>query len=183
MTVQAKPLPPHAPCRLQRFRPKILHCDIALCLHTLRADCNAHSIRDLIAYDWLCLHTLRADCNACGALLCAVRDTLPPHAPCRLQPSGSTRRTSEFSFASTRSVQIATRTATHKRRHESFASTRSVQIATGVGDHTARTLRFASTRSVQIATERLVDIMADVILCLHTLRADCNDYCNKHMWD
>ena len=152
MTVQAKPLPPHAPCRLQRFRPKILHCDIALCLHTLRADCNAHSIRDLIAYDWLCLHTLRADCNACGALLCAVRDTLPPHAPCRLQPSGSTRRTSEFSFASTRSVQIATSVSKRKRYPSVFASTRSVQIATAFVIPLTTPQAFASTRSVQIAT-------------------------------
>ena len=122
-------LPPHAPCRLQQAPDKVYQqhrcfastrsvqiatlfralrrAHIVLCLHTLRADCNARKIgghnmstifastRSVqIATQWvkcgvqpmrLCLHTLRADCNKCGGPAAAVCISLPPHAPCRLQ--------------------------------------------------------------------------------------------------
>ena len=56
-----------------------------LCLHTLRADCNAR--KELFEqHMMLCLHTLRADCNGRGSASCRRKAT----------------------FASTRSVQIAT---------------------------------------------------------------------------
>ena len=56
------PLPPHAPCRLQRQLATELGNVETLCLHTPRADCNgsgcAHHEESM-----LCLHTPRADCN------------------------------------------------------------------------------------------------------------------------
>ena len=77
-------------------------------------------------------------------------------------------------FASTRPVQIATQCASRTVRVQAFASTRSVQIATvkSIGNrlHTI----FASTRSVQIATSTQFCFGIRVVLCLHTLRADCN---------
>ncbi len=87
-------------------------------------------------------------------------------------------------FASTRPVQIATQCASRTVRVQAFASTRSVQIATvkSIGNrlHTI----FASTRSVQIATSTQFCFGIRVVLCLHTLRADCNgrnaQNCNMH---
>ena len=56
-----------------------------------------------------------------------------------------------------------------------FASTRSVQIATASTHALIENVRsFASTRSVQIATSITVTIAVEIHLCLHTLRADCN---------
>ena len=81
-------------------------------------------------YLHLCLHTLRADCNGLSIVRMKLKCT----------------------FASTRSVQIATVKSIGNRLHTIFASTRSVQIATQ---------RF----------ERAADGQR---LCLHTLRADCN---------
>ena len=102
------------------------------------------------------------------------------------------------SFASTRSVQIATFSVAdfsivdelclHTLRADcngidkikrlspkNFASTRSVQIATvPAGCCTTISVNFASTRSVQIATPMDFIIAPSVDLCLHTLRADCN---------
>ena len=102
----AQPLPPHAPCRLQHNAPGVMPQESAfastrsvqiatrgrmgnrhsayLCLHTLRADCNAAKTQ-LKAAQKLCLHTLRADCNQNNLLLNVVTVALPPHAPCRLQ--------------------------------------------------------------------------------------------------
>ena len=78
-------LPPHAPCRLQRFINSTDEIEVHLCLHTLRADCNGKEYRKPASHN-LCLHTLRADCNL---------------------RSFGIFSTSQ-SFASTRSVQIAT---------------------------------------------------------------------------
>ena len=78
-------MPPHAPCRLQRFINSTDEIEVHLCLHTLRADCNVVAEKPR----WinvLCLHTLRADCN--GSSLFPFTQQVP--------------------FASTRSVQIAT---------------------------------------------------------------------------
>ena len=82
-------------------------------------------------YLHLCRHTLRADCNGLSIVRMKLKCT----------------------FASTRSVQIATVKSIGNRLHTIFASTRSVQIATA--------------RNMQ---EKLTGK-----LCLHTLRADCND--------
>ena len=82
-------------------------------------------------YLHLCLHTLRADCNGLSIVRMKLKCT----------------------FASTRSVQIATVKSIGNRLHTIFASTRSVQIATlymPIGSDTMH--NFASTRSVQIAT-------------------------------
>ena len=59
-------------------------------------------------YLHLCLHTLRADCNGLSIVRMKLKCT----------------------FASTRSVQIATVKSIGNRLHTIFACTRSVQIAT-----------------------------------------------------
>ena len=81
--------------------------------------------------------------------------SLPPHAPCRLQPLCRETQQSAIVFASTRSVQIAT-----------WLSCAAVATCGG----------FASTRSVQIATSLTIQTARPDALCLHTLRADCNHY-------
>ena len=82
-------------------------------------------------YLHLCLHTLRADCNGLSIVRMKLKCT----------------------FASTRSVQIATVKSIGNRLHTIFASTRSVQIATSPNHpNFPTTTLFASTRSVQIAT-------------------------------
>ena len=98
-----------------------------------------------------------------------------PHAPCRLQRFALSKNSTSCAFASTRSVQIATRPRLcvwHDLFR--FASTRSVQIATRKAVSMLCFLRFASTRSVQIATGLCADCHQKRALCLHTLRADCN---------
>ena len=87
-------------------------------------------------------------------------------------------------FASTRPVQIATWTYKRYNLIVIFASTRPVQIATQCASRTVRVQAFASTRSVQIATSTQFCFGIRVVLCLHTLRADCNgrnaQNCNMH---
>ena len=86
-----------------------------LCLHTLRADCNVVAEKPR----WinvLCLHTLRADCNNGNRENLFRTRPLPPHAPCRLQPNGTWIKLGGGTFASTRSVQIATRCTTSTRQ-------------------------------------------------------------------
>ena len=121
---------PHAPCRLQRIIGRRMYCFHNLCLHTLRADCN------LAASPTLMVQTC----------------SLPPHAPCRLQRGLLLCLLQFHLFASTRSVQIATITASRTKRRCCFASTRPVQIATFAANSSAST----------------------VDLCLHTPRTDCN---------
>ena len=168
-------LPPHAPCRLQRFINSTDEIEVHLCLHTLRADCNGKEYRKPASHN-LCLHTLRADCN----------DYM-------MHP-----RRSAKGFASTRSVQIATFRAFPKYHsaalclHTLRADCNGMQCRLHLLDG-----RFASTRSVQIATRysapnglcvrplpphapcrlQLRPLLANfhhAVLCLHTLRADCN---------
>ena len=101
------PLPPHAPCRLQRLTHKKAGRITLLCLHTLRADCNFKWLT-FISCKNLCLHTLRADCNAqclsvrksAGLCLHTLR------ADCNV--TRCRVRIGLYPFASTRSVQIAT---------------------------------------------------------------------------
>ena len=81
----------------------------------------------------LCLHTPRADCNCTTPSKPTPARSLPPHAPCRLQPMRKSP--------------------------------------------VARTLTFASTRPVQIATYEEIAGGANIDLCLHTPRADCNRDC------
>ena len=178
-------LPPHAPCRLQQAPDKVYQqhrcfastrsvqiatlfralrrAHIVLCLHTLRADCNARKIgghnmstifastRSVqIATQWvkcgvqpmrLCLHTLRADCNR---QLGAFQETI-------------------CIFASTRSVQIATNLST-------------------TGMRATRTLPPHAPCRLQHSSEQYSPF--PMPLCLHTLRADCNgrnaQNCNIH---
>ena len=213
------PLPPHAPCRLQpkttssavvsmsfaSTRPVQIATLFAgdwqqrrcLCLHTPRADCNRAGA---VFHAWrgqLCLHTPRADCNDRFAPRSAISRTLPPHAPCRLQPSTFVSSVPLAFFASTRPVQIATRLVAliladgilclHTPRadcNDRFAP-RSA-ISRTLPPHAPCRLQpstfvssvplafFASTRPVQIATRLVALILADGILCLHTPRADCN---------
>ena len=145
-----------------------------LCLHTLRADCNAIIIVSGGRYK-LCLHTLRADCNGC-------------HSPGRwgCQP-----------FASTRSAQIATlpgATVRHLPKlclHTLRADCNDILIldeptAVPLPPHAPRRLQPARDSRLLLASslpphaprrlQLVVSIPkeARVILCLHTLRADCN---------
>ena len=156
----------------------------SLCLHTLRADCNVQvlpfsyplsrfaSTRSVqIATQWcvrtgsppsLCLHTLRADCNATATRRNHFRQSLPPHAPCRLQRD----------FFETESLTAAL---------PPHAPCRLQHVRAG---KEGGKLIFASTRSVQIATKFLKEMNVQHMLCLHTLRADCNgrnaQNCNIH---
>ena len=153
---QAHTLPPHAPCRLQRFFRALCRAHIVLCLHTPRADCN--------------IFRLRSDTQTY---------TLPPHAPCRLQRASCLEQFDFEDFASTRPVQIATAAAASSPalffslpphapcrlqqikpvlypRQKGFASTRPVQIATNRKEEQAPCRTFASTRPVQIATTTAV---------------------------
>ena len=188
-------LPPHAPCRLQRFINSTDEIEVHLCLHTLRADCNGKEYRKPASHNLclhtlradcnlilrtnflltiLCLHTLRADCNMNLLMLSALKPALPPHAPCRLQLQSKRTRHFASTFASTRSVQIATAIWACITKSTSFASTRSVQIATPSQRVILCKKIFASTRSVQIATAMFEKAKREGKLCLHTLRADCN---------
>ena len=78
-------------------------------------------------------------------------------------------------FASTRSVQIATK-CQRSPSVEVFALPPHApcRLQRSRSPRTQRTRHFASTRSVQIATQALADLPVTIELCLHTLRADCN---------
>ena len=103
------PLPPHAPCRLQRYsratgsngvvfastRPVQIATALALS-STLGEDSFASTRPVQIAttdshhealFPALCLHTPRADCNPPHSCPACRSHSLPPHAPCRLQQS------------------------------------------------------------------------------------------------
>ena len=79
------PLPPHAPCRLQRWITHDVIPSIPLPPH---APCRLqHNPAPRCPYcGSLCLHTLRADCNCRAERMQLSVMALPPHAPCRLQP-------------------------------------------------------------------------------------------------
>ena len=181
-----------------------------LCLHTLRADCNAPLTPLRVALPcfastrsvqiatfpfspavrcwFLCLHTLRADCNLEGFLFVLDGFILCLHtlrADCNHHRRGGHARIR--GFASTRSVQIAT-----------FAERLPVSLVP-LCLHTLRAdcnlprgtscitaSSFASTRSVQIATTHDGQYQYVADLCLHTLRADCNgrnaQNCNIHFF-
>ena len=123
------PLPPHAPCRLQQGRQLAGAACQTLPPH---APCRLQPR----------LHSTATKSRP-----------LPPHAPCRLQRGCHPRAARPGGFASTRSVQIATRSSVSSIHWQQS---------------------FASTRSVQIATRRTMPGGAAIFLCLHTLRADCN---------
>ena len=101
---------------------------------------------------------------------------LPPHAPCRLQLRKYGRSIYHGSFASTRSVQIAT------QRDGDGSDLMEVALPPHAPCRlqlqpsmlNASLTCFASTRSVQIATWRMRLACRSRHLCLHTLRADCN---------
>ena len=128
-------------------------------------------------YLHLCLHTLRADCNGLSIVRMKLKCT----------------------FASTRSVQIATVKSIGNRLHTIFASTRSVQIATrqeleemikiaALPPHAPcrlqPDLRFGGGSApgalpphAPCRLQRIPTCNTDKkerLLCLHTLRADCN---------
>ena len=187
---------PHIPCRLQHVatcqqffsmifastRPVQIATHCIPLASTRRSFASTRSVqiatgqsRPCASRPPLCLHTLRADCNARRTRNAYQQGTLPPHAPCRLQHTILRRQKNYMNFASTRSVQIAT----------------TGQLTTELGNvlclHTLRAdcnthhskkndncFTFASTRSVQIATTANHQRDAGQDLCLHTLRADCN---------
>ena len=169
-----------------------------LCLHTLRADCNAIIIVSGGRYK-LCLHTLRADCNShrrvflvygCPfastrsaqiatyryLMLAYIDRTLPPHAPRRLQRGG---RIPTLYTPATLPPHAPRRL--QPRKEGLYADAACLCLHTLRADCNAGMEvsmpclnHFASTRSAQIATppQRAEIILDD--LCLHTLRADCN---------
>ena len=119
---------PRADCNEERRNAmKYLH----LCLHTLRADCNGLSI---VRMKLKCtfastrsvqIATVKSIGNRLHTIFASTRSvqiatqwqvglhvrqgSLPPHAPCRLQPFiACSAFASSLFFASTRSVQIAT---------------------------------------------------------------------------
>ena len=146
------PLPPHAPCRLQ---PKTTSSAV---VSMSFASTRPVQIATLFAGDWqqrrcLCLHTPRADCNAIRGRLAATALSLPPHAPCRLQPRW-------------RCLPRLARTALPP--HAPCRLQRPIRTTKRYFPH------FASTRPVQIATLHIRVQRAARILCLHTPRADCN---------
>ena len=57
----------------------------SLCLHTPRADWNFDAFQRRVSVS-LCLHTPRADWNSPVGYQELFIATLPPHAPCRLEP-------------------------------------------------------------------------------------------------
>ena len=147
-------LPPHAPCRLQRFINSTDEIEVHLCLHTLRADCNGKEYRKPASHN-LCLHTLRADCNEPRQFL-----VIPAYLLC----------------LHTLRADCNSRTIFSSRPYKAFASTRSVQIATRgavpapysrntLPPHAPCRLQPHSTMSPALF----------LLLCLHTLRADCNN--------
>ena len=107
-------LPPHAPCRLQRFLCRNFLFQPPLPPH---APCRLQRVisRRAPATFSLCLHTLRADCNRRDVAFTIRNPPLPPHAPCRLQLSRRRGVLTPTCFASTRSVQIATVRQRHPR--------------------------------------------------------------------
>ena len=121
---------PHIPCRLQHALPITRKTCYSLCLHTLRADCNPPN-RNKTSKPLLCLHTLRADCNDFSVADFSIVDELCLHtlrADCNNDASSPC--VTFQTFASTRSVQIATAADSVRQASQGFASTRSVQIAT-----------------------------------------------------
>ncbi len=171
-------MPPHAPCRLQHNpAPRCPYCG-SLCLHTLRADCNCRAERmqlsvmallphapcrlqpddaAIILSDTpLCLHTLRADCNHRPPCEICCAEPLPPHAPCRLQLRRLQIYQSPSSFASTRSVQIATILARKSTARGTLClHTLRADCNRNPVNYAAGQNFFASTRSVQIATAEM----------------------------
>ena len=143
---------PHIPCRLQHALPITRKTCYSLCLHTLRADCNPPN-RNKTSKPLLCLHTLRADCNNPANFHRCFPCALPPHAPCRLQPNRTERNIIQTCFASTRSVQIATK-----------VNGMPLIVLPALPPHAPCRLQ----PCIQLPFCRRAG------LCLHTLRADCN---------
>ena len=170
------PLPPHAPCRLQR----IVSCD------KIRDTCFASTrpvqIATVSSVDGkrifgfastrpvqiathlpllaspagdLCLHTPRADCNSACSSPRLRQHTLPPHAPCRLQRFGGLLRIQRRSLPPHAPCRLQQSTAGAEITPTTFASTRPVQIATINRAYQYKQRFFASTRPVQIATAEM----------------------------
>ena len=135
------PLPPHAPRRLQR-----------------------RNGGEYALLESLCLHTLRADCNAAATRRNHFRRSLPPHAPRRLQ------RTSRRCLIS-RKPSLPPHAPRRLQQHhaESLEPT-----LTTLPPHAPRRLQRGKFYALENGR----------VLCLHTLRADCNgrnaQNCNIH---
>ena len=152
--VRHRTLPPHAPCRLQRLYVSTLPIiGVALPPH---APCRLQLgiVSAIVADPLLCLHTLRADCNN----------------------RSTAWSKSEFIFASTRSVQIATAPVLEK-----------VATTVALPPHAPCRLqlivfsaRFRNKRTLpphapcRLQRSRSLFAVRVCPLCLHTLRADCN---------
>ena len=81
---------------------------------------------------------------------------LPPHAPCRLEPSTLGEDRKKLIFASTRPVQIGTRLSRQGNRHEDLClHTPRADWNHGGGVLLVSLEIFASTRPVQIGTAEM----------------------------
>ena len=185
-------LPPHAPCRLQRFLCRNFLFQPPLPPH---APCRlqpggASGARNAGA---LPPHApCRLQRFSPGAA--PPPNPLPPHAPCRLQRRRLRRKGGKLIFASTRSVQIATRRSQASPRRDKASlpphapcrlqpSCDKAQyrdfcplpphapcrLQLDAYKQQVETENFASTRSVQIATQ--TDHFAEIHYCFASTRS------------
>ena len=146
-------LPPHAPCRLQR-------APYAECLST-GYFASTRSVQ-IATYDTstakklheLCLHTLRADCNTAAGNPLQLYHTLPPHAPCRLQP--------HMRYTCLKKDSLPPHAPCRLQRVLRAAGSTEAFLCL----HTLRADCNSTTSSPSKSMR----------LCLHTLRADCNNW-------
>ena len=137
----ADALPPHAPCRLQLTLCNLRPRRHLLCLHTLRADCNKYTLCEAMHVHLLCLHTPRADCNVNSAERCVWLE-LCLHT-LRADCNVLVRVVGKALALCLHTLRADCNLIQHpERRPQSFASTRSVQIATFSPEDTA--LRYSA---------------------------------------
>ena len=169
------PLPPHAPCRLQRAT--------FFMVETLSSFASTRPVQIATSASRSNVPTAHAlpPHAPCRLQLIGyhLQDTiysLPPHAPCRLQPVRDGRTLIAETTLPPHAPCRLQRNA-HEPFHPGrlFASTRPVQIAT------AKSSRRAASRQLCLHTPRAdcnaTDLRAKFVaqhLCLHTPRADCN---------
>ena len=101
--------------------------------------------------------------------------TLPPHAPCRLQPFYNLDHDTAFDFASTRSVQIATG-VTLRSPFAIRLCLHTLRADCNSADDVECLLQHALPPHApcRLQLEVRLQLAHLIRLCLHTLRADCN---------
>ena len=168
-------LPPHAPCRLQHSSRNSTLWEVCFASTRSVQIATGKERRESVSHN-LCLHTLRADCNCASTKRCASSIALPPHAPCRLQPRrGAGTQESNLLCLHTLRADCNRENGGGTLMTDPLPPHAPCRLQRN-GEHAVGgTLIFASTRSVQIATLFVRHgVVFRLILCLHTLRADCN---------